>query len=104
MKKLMVSMAVAVLASVSFANASNITEKSSSPVIVAALQEKVEIKPEELPDAVKTTLGNETYQSWQVQKAFIVPTNNGDQIYEIALAKGEETQTVKLDKDGKVVE
>lgn len=104
MKKLMVSMAVAVLASVSFANAYHITEKSSSPAIMATLQEKVEIKPEELPDAVKTTLGNETYQSWQVQKAFIVPTDNGDQVYELALVKGEETQTVRLDKDGKVIE
>ena len=103
MKKSMISMAIAVFASVSFANA-NSTGVLYSPAAIVTMQEKVEIKPQELPEAVKTTLRNGTYQSWQIQQAFTVTADGGEQIYELTLSKGEESQTVKLDKDGKVIE
>lgn len=102
MKKLMMSMAVALFASVSMANASAIS--TSSPFATVVNQEKVEIKPEELPDPVKAALAAEPYNAWQVQKAFQVPGENGANTYEVALVKGEETSTAKFDKDGKVIE
>ena len=98
----MMSMAVALFASVSMAIASAIS--TSSPFATVVNQEKVEIKPEELPDPVKAALAAEPYNAWQVQKAFQVPGENGANTYEVALVKGEETSTAKFDKDGKVIE
>jgi hypothetical protein len=103
MKKIMFSMAVAILTSVSLANATP-TFASITPASVTVDQEKVEVKPEELPDAVKATLAAEPYNAWQIQKAFLLPGENDTPVYEIALIKGEETSAVKLNKDGKVVE
>jgi len=97
-------MAVVVMASVSFANANNTTGKLFSQAVMLSVQQKVEVKPQELPEAVKTTLRNETYQSWQIQHAFVITADGGDQVYELTLSKGEESQTVKLDKDGTVIE
>lgn len=96
-------MAVAVLASASFVNAST-PSFNISPASITASQEKVEVKPEELPDAVKSALAAEPYSEWQVQKAFLVPGENDTQVYELALVKGEETSAVKFDQSGKVIE
>lgn len=103
MKKFVFSMATAILASVSLANASNPSIHTSSASVIIN-QEKVEIKPEELPDKVREALGAAPYNTWQVQKAYRVPGENETQTFEIALVKGEETSTVKFDNDGKVIE
>ncbi len=72
--------------------------------IVVALQEKVAVKPEDLPEAVKTALAGDAYKGWEVTGAFLVTKEDKTQYYEIAVKKGEETATVNLDKDGKKVE
>lgn len=63
--------------------------------------EKVKISNEELPEAVKTALQSESYKDWTISAAYY--TKSTEQ-YEVELKKGEETKTVKLDKDGKVIE
>ena len=84
------------------------TVEASQPVvstnIVVALQEKVAVKPEDLPEAVKTALAGDAYKGWEVTGAFLVTKEDKSQYYEIAVKKGEETATVNLDKDGKKVE
>lgn len=102
MKKLMISMAVAMLTTVGFANANIILDSPTASVKV--YQEKVEVKPEELPEAVKTTLNAAPYNEWQVEKAYLVPGENGTSHFEINLIKGEDKSTVKLDNEGKVIE
>lgn len=67
-------------------------------------QEKVSVKPEDLPEAVKATLGTDTYAGWQVVSAFLITKQDNSQFYEISLKKGEETSTVNLDKEGQKVE
>jgi len=100
MKKLMIPLAAILFASASMVNATTVT----SPASVMIIQEKVEIKPEELPDAVKSALAAEPYNAWQVQRAFMVPDGEGANYYEVTLSKGEETSTAAFDKDGKVIE
>ena len=81
----------------------------SEPVLTTATeitsaQEKVAVKPEDLPESVKTTLASDTYAGWQVVSAFLVTKPDNSQFYEISLKKGEESSTVNLDKEGKKVE
>ena len=81
----------------------------SEPVLTTATeitsaQEKVAVKPEDLPEAIKTTLSGDTYAGWQVTSAFLVTKEDNSQFYELSLKKGEETSTLNLDKDGKKVE
>jgi hypothetical protein len=102
MKKIMVSMAVAMFTAVSFANATNIVSSPSAAIVYN--QEKTEIKPEELPDAVKSTLATEPYSEWQVQKAYVVRGEDGGQTFEAEVSKGEESQTIRFDQEGKVIE
>ena len=101
MKKLIISaMALTLIA---FANV------QANPVLVNTMeiisnQEKVAVKPEDLPEAIKTTLSGDTYAGWQVTSAFLVTKEDNSQFYELSLKKGEETSTLNLDKDGKKVE
>jgi len=67
-------------------------------------QEKVSVKPEDLPEPIKTTLATDAYAGWQVSSAFLITKPDNTQFYEISLKKGEETSKVNLDKDGKKVE
>ena len=101
MKKLIIS-AIA-LTLISFANVQANTVQELN-TMVSLSQEKVAVKPEDLPEAIKTTLGGDTYAGWQVTSAFLVTKEDNSQFYEISLKKGEETSTLNLDKDGKKVE
>jgi hypothetical protein len=69
-----------------------------------AEQEKVAVRPEDLPEAVKTTLAGDSYAGWQVTSAFLVTKEDNSQFFEISIKKGEETATINLDKDGKKVD
>lgn len=101
MKKLIISAFALSLISYSAVEARNIIEPNS---VVINLQEKVAVKPEDLPEAVKTALSGEAYTGWEVTGAFLVTKEDKSQYFEIAVKKGEETATVNLDKDGKKVE
>lgn len=103
MKKLMFLMAAAFIATSTFANTSGIITGNPAATISAS-QDKVEVKPEDLPEAVKATLAAAPYNEWKVEKAFLVPGENETSHFEISLSKGEEVSAVKLDKDGKVIE
>lgn len=60
------------------------------------------VKPEELPEAVKTALAGDTYKGWTATAATMVK-NGATEYYKIELSKDQEKQTVNLDKDGKAV-
>lgn len=99
MKKIMLSLMVLALAGVVTVNANN----KQGVVVVQQQDEKMPVKVEELPDAVKATLATDDYKEWKAEKAFHVKPATGAEHFEIELKKGEEAKTVKLDKDGKVV-
>jgi len=77
--------------------AGTIARRSASAV---KYDEKVKIKKEELPDAVKTALAGNDYKGWQIAEAYQWKEAG---TYEIELKNGDQKKTVKLDKDGKVV-
>jgi hypothetical protein len=99
MKKVIFSFLVLLSAGGTFANASMI-----SPAAGATQQQqddKMKIKAEELPEAVKTTLQSADYKGWAISAAYHL--KSADQ-YEVELKKDTETKTVKLDNEGKIVE
>ena len=96
-------MVVAMIAAFSFTNAS--AKSAMKPAIeVHTVQDKVEVKPEDLPEAVKATLAAAPYNEWKVEKAYSVPGANDTTYFEISLSKGSDMSTVNLDKDGKVIQ
>ena len=101
MKNVIVSAFALALVSFSTVEAKPATEPAG---VIVTLQEKVAVKPADLPEAVKTTLSGEAYKGWEVTGAFLITKEDKTQYYEIAVKKGEETATVNLDKDGKKVE
>lgn len=99
MKKVLFAL-LAIMGSVSVMTATaNVADVNA---IVAALEdEKMQIQPEELPDAVKAALNSEDYTGWQISAAYKYAEKD---VYEVELKKGEEVATVKFDKDGQKVE
>lgn len=101
MKNVIVSAFALALVSFATVQAKNPAEPT---IVVIGVQEKVAVKPEDLPEAVKTALAGDTYKGWEVTGAFLITKEDKTQYFEIAVKKGEETATVNLDKDGKKVE
>lgn len=65
--------------------------------------QKTDVKLEALPEAVKTTLTADIFKEWVPSSATLV-TSEGKQHYAIEVKKGEETRSIKIGEDGKVVE
>lgn len=98
MKKVVFFLSLMMIASVGFINAGTVNVKSAS--YATSQDDKEKIKPEELPDAVKTTLNGDEYKGWLVETAYKIKSKD---VYEIELKKGAETKTLRFDKEGKVV-
>ncbi|TLU98738.1 hypothetical protein [Dyadobacter luticola] len=62
--------------------------------------DKVAVRPEDLPEAVKSALSS-NYSEWKVSSAYLVTKEDNSQYYEVNLKKTEESTTVNLDKYGK---
>jgi hypothetical protein len=65
---------------------------------VATQDDKVKIKAEELPEAVKKSLEAQEYKGWLINAAYHVKSTDS---YEVELKNGAETKTFKFDKEGK---
>jgi hypothetical protein len=63
--------------------------------------EKVKIKVEELPDAIKNALESDSYKGWSAEAAYYNKTKDN---YEVQVKKGTETKTLKFSKDGNIIE
>lgn len=61
-------------------------------------EDRAKIKKAELPEATLKTLEGDAFKGWSVANSF--KTKAGE--YEVELKKGQNTQTIKFDKDGKV--
>lgn len=82
----------------------NSVELSMSKYIVSMIDDnaKSPVKIEELPEAVKKTLATDAYKGWTASEAFLVQGKT--EYYEIIVKKEAEVKTVKLNKEGIVVE
>jgi hypothetical protein len=68
------------------------------------VQGKVSVRPEDLPEAVKTTLAGNMYADWKITSAYLVTREDNSQYYEINIKKEAETAVVNLDKYGKKID
>ncbi|WP_221391671.1 hypothetical protein [Dyadobacter sp. NIV53] len=104
MKKLIVSAMALTL--ISFASVQANTPLNTNKEILSLVsntQEKVAVKPEELPDGIKKTIRGEEFTGWKVTSAFLITAPDKTQYYELNVKNGKESARVKLDKDGKNV-
>lgn len=103
MKKLIISAIALTVAS--FATVSATTFLPASAIVYSQQQqEKVEVAPKDLPEAVRTALTSDTYTGWEISKAYQVTGENNNRYYQIDLTKGEETMSVNLDAEGQKIE
>lgn len=102
MKKVIFAIAAGIFSvgAVQVVNAQRITTPDTQ-ASVSQTDEKVKIKIEELPDAVKTALEGDSYKGWSADAAYYNKTKD---IYEVDVKKGTETKTLKFNKDGSIVE
>jgi hypothetical protein len=85
---------------VSVADAQRLILETPSSVSVQT-EEKVKIKTEELPDAVKKALESESFKSWKVQTAYYNKTKD---TYEVEVKSGAEAKTLKFTKEGALID
>jgi hypothetical protein len=83
------------------ANAAFVIAGTETPYKVNAQEEKVKIKPEELPAAVRTTLESEDYTGWTIDSAYKYSVSG---TYEVQMKNGDESRVFKFDKDGNKIE
>lgn len=103
MKKIILSAAFLAIAGLTTVKASEI----KVPVAMSAVQDSVTKTPVEvkdLPDAVKTTLSSDKYKEWIPTAAFLVTKADKSEHYQIDVKKQEETASLKIGKDGVVIE
>ncbi len=84
--------------------ASGVYAETFTPVTIqenGLLKDKTPVKPEDLPQPIKTVLADQ-FKDWEVTTAFYV-TEDGTEYYEVNITKGPDRQTVKFDKDGKIL-
>lgn len=77
--------------------------QSSNPIAVVGEQSKVAVRPEDLPEAVKSSLAG-SYSDWKVSSAYLVTRDDNSQYYEVNIKRAEETSTLNLDKYGKKID
>lgn len=99
MKKLIVAVAMLVVVSGTLPMVQAMG--TGSEISTQQADEKVKMKLEDLPEAVKTTLATEPYSGWKAETAYLNKTKDH---YEIEVKKGTEKRTLKFSKDGKAVE
>ena len=102
MKKIILSAAFLAFAGISAVNATEVKE----PLAITDKQDsttKVPVELKDLPEPVKATLQTEPVKAWTPTAAFLVTAADKSTYYQIDIKKGEETASVRLDKDGKPV-
>ncbi|WP_448103934.1 hypothetical protein [Pedobacter panaciterrae] len=103
MKKIILSAAFLALAGLTTVKASDI----KNPVRVAVQQDSVTKAPVELkdlPEPVQKTLQSEPVKSWTPTAAFLVTNPDKSTYYQVDVKKETETGSLKIDKDGKIIQ
>lgn len=90
-------------------NAQEAVAAVETEVVVADTQDsRVEITADQLPEAVRKTLSSDTYKDWTISKAFHVKgaaeNDMSKEHYEVVMKSNDRETTLKLDKDGNVIE
>lgn len=103
MKKIILSAAFLALAGLTTVKATEVKNN----VQVVAYQDsttKTPVELKDLPEAVQKTLQSEPVKAWTPTEAFLVTNADKTSYYLINVKKEAETGSLKIDKDGKVVQ
>jgi len=103
MKKIILSAAFLAVAGLTSVKASEI----KNPITAAVYQDsttKAPVELKDLPAPVQETLKADTVKDWTPTAAFLVTNADKTSYYLINVKKGDETGSLKIDKDGKVVQ
>lgn len=66
--------------------------------VIKGEDQRLPVKPEELPEPVKKMLADEQYRDWKIAEAYMVQEER--KIYEITLSRGQEKMVIKVDEKG----
>ncbi|MES2455753.1 MAG: hypothetical protein V4594_09445 [Bacteroidota bacterium] len=103
MKKFILSAAFLAVAGLTTVKANEI----KNPVIVAVQQDsttKTPVEIKDLPDSVKATLASEPIKAWTPTAAFLITNADKTSYYQVDVKKEEELKSLKIGKDGKIIE
>ncbi len=103
MKKIILSAAFLALAGLTTVKANDIL----TPVTVAVQQDsttKTPVELKDLPEPVVKTLQSDPVKAWTPTSAFLITNPDKTSHYLINLKKEEETNTLKIDKDGNIIQ
>jgi Tfp pilus assembly major pilin PilA len=103
MKKIILSAAILAVAGLTSVKASEI----KNPVVVAVQQDsttKTPVELKDLPEAVTKTLQSDPVKAWTPTAAFLVTNADKTTYYQVDVKKEQETGSLKIDKDGKIIQ
>lgn len=103
MKKIILSAAFLAFAGLTTVKATELSHK----VTVIAQQDsttKTPVELKDLPDAVKETLASDPVKEWTPTAAFLVTNADKTSHYQIDVKKEEESKSLKIGADGKIIE
>ena len=103
MKKIILSAALFAFAGLTIVNASEVN-KPFGIIVQQDSVTKTPVELKDLPEPVKATLQTEPVKQWTPTAAFLVTKADKSTFYQIDVKKGEETSSLKIDKDGKIVQ
>jgi hypothetical protein len=103
MKKLIISAVALAFVSFSAVRATNLPV--SGQIEVSDLkQDKVSVKPENLPQGIQDVIKSNDFKGWEITSAYLITGEDKSQYYELNVKRGKENARVKLDKNGKNVD
>lgn len=102
MKKIILSAAFLALAGLTTVSANEIKNPILTTVQDSTTKVPVELK--NLPDSVQKTLQSEPVKAWTPVDAFLVTNPDKSSYYLINVKKEQEVGSLKIDKDGKIIQ
>ncbi|QRQ99683.1 hypothetical protein [Dyadobacter sandarakinus] len=69
----------------------------------AVAQERVEVKPEALPEKVRNAFNSKSWAGWQILESFLITEDDGTQYYELVVRKMDEQSRIKINSEGQVL-
>jgi len=70
---------------------------------IISMQERVEIDLKDVPEKVRTSIGDGTELGWKIFRAYLITNDDKTQYYELYVRKMEEETVMKVDKNGQVL-
>lgn len=106
MKKLVISALALTLVSFASVQAECLSNPNEGTALshVTSVQDRVEVKPADLPEGIKSVIKSDDFKGWEVANAFLVTAADKTQYYELNVKRGKESARVKLDKNGNNVD